>query len=146
MGTTFSVVDVTGFSRRVVGLMQAHWQEAGAAFPFRPDFTVYGALQEAGALFCVGVERDGEAIGYCTVTLSGHPHNPDVRVAASDALYVAPAHRGWVSARLIRFTEDEARKRGAVRMLWHTSARTDLASMLERHGYAPVDVVVMRSL
>lgn len=75
-----------------------------------------------------------------------HMHNPSIIMAANDALYVDPAHRGITGARLIKNAEREAARRGATRVLWHTRSGTKLHAAMERHGYTPADIVMMKEI
>ena len=86
-------------------------------------------------------------VGYAVITVVPHPHNPAVIVAANDALFVAPDYRhGITSGRLILAAEAEAKRRGARKIVWHARAGTPLATMLQTHGYTPIDVCVGKDL
>jgi len=128
-------------------LLDLNWAETGFDFGFDPDISMYQTLFDLGKLFAVSAKVDGEIVGYCTVCVTPHPHNPAIVIAANDALFVHPDHRsGSIGARLIRFAETCAAAKGASRFLWHCRAGTKLAEVLESHGYAPVDTVVMKEL
>lgn len=145
--TRIAIVNPAEWIPRIGDLLAANWHETGFDFPFAPDAGAYQRLFDAGMCFAVAA-LDGDAvIGYCTVVVTPHAHNPAVIVAANDALFVAPEYRkGLTAGRLLKTVEAEAKRRGAARMLWHCRAGTDLAEMLMRHGYAPVDIVVMKEL
>lgn len=141
------IVNPAEYLPQVGALLAANWAETGFDFEFRPDVAAYQRLYDAGMCFAVGAFEGDEVLGYCTVTVVPHPHNPAVVVASNDALYVRPDHRrGLLAGRLIVTAEREARARGARRFTWHTRAGTDLAQVMQRHGYTPVDVVVMKEL
>lgn len=141
------IVNPAEYLPKVGALLAANWAETGFDFDFCPDVAAYQRLYDAGMCFAVGAFEGGDVVGYCTVTVIPHPHNPAVVVASNDALYVRPDHRrGLLAGRLIVTAEREARARGAHRFTWHTRAGTDLAQVMQRHGYAPVDVVVMKEL
>lgn len=128
-------------------LIAANWAETGFDFPFDPDVDMYARLAKAGMMFAVAAFDSEQIVGYCTVLVSPHMHNRTVTIASNDALFVAPEYRkGLTAARVIRTAEAEAARRGAVRFLWHCRAGTELANTLTRHGYEPVDNVVMRGL
>ena len=140
-------VNPAEYIERVRPMLEANWAETGFDFAFAPDVGAYQRMFDAGYCFAVLASFDDHVVGYCTVTVVPHPHNPAVVVASNDALFVHPDMRnGTTSARLIRYAEDEAKRRGAHRFTWHCRAGTPLADMLARRGYAPVDVVVMREL
>ena len=128
-------------------LIQANWAETGFDFPFDPDVEAYGRLWDAGYAFAVAAFVGDEVVGYAVITVVPHPHNPAVIVAANDALFVAPAYRnGITSGRLILAAEAEAKRRGARKIVWHARAGTPLATMLQTHGYTPIDVCVGKDL
>jgi GNAT superfamily N-acetyltransferase len=130
----------------ITKLMVDNWDETGFDFEFRPSVDMYRLAVEAGIMFVMVVAIDSEIIGYCSMAIHPHMHNPDVIVAANDALFVKKEYRGIISGRLIRAAEAESKKRGATRVLWHTRAGTPLSAMLERRGYKAADVVVMKEI
>lgn len=143
----YRVVNPAEWLERARQLIAGNWAETGFDFPLKPDVWRYGQLYAAGALFSIAATDGDDLAGYCTVVVSSHLFNPDVIVAANDGLYVSPSWRGGtVPARLIAAAEGEAKRRGAGRFCWHTRAGTSLAVMLERRGYEPADVVVMKEL
>lgn len=145
--TTTAILNPAEWIPRIRPLLDANWDETGFDFPFNPDAAMYQRLFEAGIAFAVGAFHEDEMIGYCTVCIVPHAHNPSVICASNDALYVHPEFRhGTAAPRLIKAAEDEARRRGAHRFTWHCRAGTRLAETLTQHGYAPVDVVVMKGL
>lgn len=147
MALHIRIVDPSEYMAQARELIAANWAETGFDFPFAPDEAAYAHLAQVGLMFAVAAFQSKQIIGYCTVMVTPHLHNPTVIVAANDALFVAPKYRGsTVAARIIRAAEDEAARRGAGRFLWHCRAGTTLARVLTRHGYEPVDNVVMRTL
>ncbi len=145
--TTTAILNPAEWIPRLGGLLAANWAETGFDFPFSPDVGMYQRMFELGIVFAVAAFKGEEIVGYCTVCVIPHAHNPSVVVASNDALFVVPAHRnGATAGRLIRAAEAEAKRRGASRFTWHCRAGTSLAEMLKRHGYAPVDIVVMKGL
>lgn len=128
-------------------LVDANWQETGFDFEFDPDVETYRKLHDAGLMFAVAAFVDGCIVGYCSVAVMGHPHNPSVKVASNDALFVKAEYRnGLLPGRIITTAVQEAKQRGASRFTWHCRAGTDFADMLLRHGYKPVDIVVMKEI
>ena len=146
-GMEYRVVNPAEWIERAMPLLRTNWAETGFDFGFAPDVAAYQRLHDAGLVFAM-VALDGvEVEGYCSVTVVPHPHNPAVTVASNDALFVAPRWRSTLlPGRLIRLAEQEAAARGARRFTWHCRAGTPLAAMLARHGYQPVDQVVMKEI
>ena len=143
----YRIVNPADWIERAMPLLRQNWAETGFDFEFAPDVSAYQRLFDAGVVFGVGALDGQDVAGYCTVTVVRHPHNPAVVVASNDALFVKPEWRGGaVALRLIQAAESEAVRRGAMRFTWHTRAGTSLAAVLERRGYKPADVVVMKEL
>jgi GNAT superfamily N-acetyltransferase len=131
----------------VQDLLAENWAETGFDFDLRPDVEMVRRLQDAGLLFVLGAFDGDTLVGYSSAMVSPHTYNPSIICCNSDALFVLrPWRKTSVGARLIAETERVAAARGAVRMLWHTRAGTPLAAALERRGYAPADVIVMKEI
>jgi GNAT superfamily N-acetyltransferase len=140
-----SIVQPIEYMHKIVSLMRDNWDETGFDFEFNPSADAYQKVVDCNAMFVIAAFDGDDVIGYCTMIISPHLHNPDVIVASNDALFVAKPYRnGMTSGRLIKAAEDEAKRRGASKVLWHTRAGTSFAAMLERRGYQPSDIVVMK--
>jgi GNAT superfamily N-acetyltransferase len=131
----------------IAELARENWLETGFDFEINPSVEIYQAAVDAGILFALGVFDGDEVVGYCSMMIAPHAHNPAIIMASSDTLFVRKDYRrGTIPARLIKAAEDEAKRRGASRVNWHTRAGTSLAAMLERRGYKPADVIVTKEL
>jgi GNAT superfamily N-acetyltransferase len=131
---------------RIRDIMSRNWSETGFQFAFNPSIEMYQRAVDAGIMFGM-VALDGEqVIGYCTMMVSPTMHNPQVVIAANDALFVVPERRGIVSVRLMQAAEREAKLRGASMVCWHARAGTGMASMLARRGYAETDIVMTKEI
>lgn len=145
--TTTAILNPAECIPRISDLLAANWAETGFDFPFAPDVDMYQRMFDAGIVFAVLAFKNDEVVGYCTVCVVPHTHNPSIIVASNDALFVAPEHRnGITTGRLILAAEAEAKRRGAGRFTWHCRAGTPLANMLTRHGYSPADTIVIKRL
>lgn len=141
------IVNPAEWMPRIRPMLEANWAETGFDFPFDPDIEAYGQMYEAGLVFAVRAGFEGETVGYCTVLVTGHGHNPAVKFAANDGLYVSPAFRNGITAgRLIVKAEQEAKARGAQWFSWHCRAGTSLDEVLKARGYQPSDIVVTKEL
>ena len=142
-----AVVNPAEYMPGIRKMLEDNWAETGLNFEFNPDVEMYSRAHATGMLFAVAAIDGDEVVGYCTVAMMPHQHNPNIVFAGNDALFVAPAHRNsLVPGRLIKTAEREAKRRGAQRFSWHCRAGTPLADSLVRHGYTPVDIVVMKEL
>lgn len=128
-------------------LLEAHFKEMGFDFEMAVSADSYRAMENAGVMFALGAFVNDQIVGYCTVCMMPFPYNPSIRFAAHDLLYVAQEHRGTgVGKALIVRAEQEAKVLGAHRISWFTHYGTPLTAQMIAHGYAPVDVVVIKKL
>lgn len=128
-------------------IVAANWAETGFDMPFEPSVEFYEQAEAINAWFGLAAFDEGKLIGYSSAWLYRHPFNLSVVVGSSEALYIKPAYRhGTAAGRLIRATEQEAKKLGASRFMWHTRAGTPFADMLKRRGYEELDVIVMKEI
>lgn len=142
---TIEVVNPADYIDSIRELLQANWDETGFDFEFDPDVDAYRRLYELGFLYALAAFVDEKIVGYCTIAVTNHAHNKAVRVASNDALFVLPEYRhGIVSGKLIATAVKTAKQRGASRFTWHCRAGTKFADVLIKHGYQPVDIVVMK--
>ena len=140
-------IQAADYIRKVQDLLAENWAETGFDFELRPDVEMVRRLQAAGLMFVLGAFDDDQLIGYSSAMVSPHTYNPAVICCNSDALFVRRSYRKTsVGARLIAETERTAAAYGAARMLWHTRAGTPLGAALERRGYEPADVIVMKEI
>jgi GNAT superfamily N-acetyltransferase len=147
MATVYEIVNPAEYMPKIIPLMLAHWEETGFDFAFKPSLLKYQQLWELGLMFAMYVMVDDRYVGYCTACIVDHPHNPEVRMASSDAIYVLPEYRNTlIPGRLMKKIEIEAEDRGAHYFAWHTRGGTPLAQMLANHGYEEADIVMMRNL
>lgn len=141
------VVNPAEWMPSIQDLTASNWTETGFDFPFKPDLQAYQRLFDAGICFAVAAIEADVVIGYCTVTVVPHLHNPAVLIGSNDALFVkAEFRKGTATARLMRVAEEEAARRGATRFTWHCRAGTDFARMLMRRGYRAADEVVIKEI
>ena len=144
---SIAIVNPAEYMPAIRSMIEENWAETGMDFDFDPDVEMYRKMHDTGMLFAVAAFEGNDVVGYCTVAMMPHQHNPKILFAGNDALFVAPKHRnGLVPGRLIKTAEREAKRRGALRFSWHCRAGTQLADSLIRHGYQPVDIVVMKEI
>jgi len=128
-------------------LLDAHFKELAFDFPMALSAEMYQSMENAGVLFSLAAFVDEQIVGYCTVAVLPYPFNPSIRFAHHDLLYVAQEHRNTgLGKALILRAEQEAKSLGVHRMSWGTHFGTLLTDQMISHGYAPIDVVVIKEL
>ena len=132
---------------QIAALVADNWSETGFDWELKPNWQMYGKLYEMGYLISLAAFDQDEIVGYSVATVSPHLFNSDVKVCTTNALFVKPSHRKrLVSGKLIVETEREAKRRGAIRILWQTRANTPLAEVLRKRGYQDADVAMMKGI
>lgn len=126
--------------------MEANWHETGFDFRLNPSEQMYRSAVDTGLMFVLMAFDGDNIVGYCSMVVHPHMHNPDVIVAGNDALFVKREYRGITGARLIRLAENEAKLRGASWVVWRTRAGTDLYKAFIRRGYKPAEIAVMKEI
>jgi len=126
-------------------LMRENWGETGDSFEFNPDVEGYARLESLGLMFAYFAIHNGKVIGYCTALVSRELHNPGIVSCTSDALFVSKEHRHTTAGgRLILAVEQEAMKRGAMRMNWGARVGSMLHWTLGNRGYKARDIVLTK--
>lgn len=131
-------------------LFQAHRDEI-ATMPdlmeVKPQIETYLHLESKDALYCLAALDGGSVAGYSVNFIASNLHYSDLRTATNDLLYVHPNYRqGRLGLRLMRETENEAKRRGAHLMLWHAKKDSALSHICDRLGYGVQDVIYNRRL
>lgn len=140
-------IQAADYIAQSMDLLRANWTETGFDFDLAPSVQIVQQLQDAGVMFVVAAFHGRQLVGYSSAMVSAHHFNPAIICCSSDALFVDPAFRNrTVLLRLMQETERIGKERGATRMLWHTRAGTSFAAVLEKRGYEPADIVVMKRI
>ena len=122
----------------------AHYQD----IPLDPDWPVYYAAQETGALRPFTMRDETGALqGYAVYFVRPNIHYRTSLQAVQDILYLAPEHRGrMIGYRFIRWCDDQLRAEGVQAVYQHCKANRDLGPLLTRQGYELVDRVYAKRL
>lgn len=144
---------VQGSYRDVAALssvLDDHWEELAKnkkLMVLKPDLPRYEAMENAGACFTMLVKKDSEIIGYTINFLNYHPHYADVYCCYNDLLFVVKEYRGSIAGiRLMKATEQEAKKRNVALMFWHAKDKTTLAKILPRMKYKLQELIFTKEL
>lgn len=142
---TIEIVSFAEIIPRVRDLTEAHRREYGYGFDLNLDVAAYDAAYKAGRAFAVHAFDDSGSIGYCSVFIAPHIHNPAILQAACDGLFVREDRRGGLLAgRIIRAAEDEAVRRGLTHFLWYCKSGTPIVNAFLKRGYVEQDVVLSK--
>lgn len=149
MSITVCQCDHNQLIDHISALTVGHWQETEAGFSDRapdPDRIMYDAIAAAGGLVSYAAFDGEQLIGYASAFVCRHPHYPMV-IAQHDTLYLHPEHRkGTAGVRLMKALEEEAKERGAERMLWHAKGGSTFEHILQGRGCHTEESVYCKEL
>lgn len=131
-------------------LLNEHWEELVSKkhlFKVNGDYERYDLLEKNGALITILAKENDEVVGYSVNILSPHLHYKDTLVCYNDLLFVSKDKRNSpLGIKLIKYTEELAKERGAQVMLWHAKQDTPLSKILPRMGNTLHEQVFMKEL
>ncbi|MEG2173799.1 MAG: GNAT family N-acetyltransferase, partial [Desulfovibrionaceae bacterium] len=106
------------------------------------------AIEGAGALHITtarGVQ--GELAGYAIYFVQAYPHVQHIRMAQSDALYLAPAYRkGFAGLRLLQAAERALVDKGVQNIMQTCTVKKDFGVLLRRMGYVNTETVYRKEI
>jgi len=131
-------------------LLDEHWIELAKnkeLMVLKPAIEKYAAMEEQGVLFTFCAYVDGKIIGYSLSFVFHHLHYADLLCCHNDLLFVSlPYRHSSIGGKLIRATEDEARKRGVKLMTWHAKENTPLSEVLPVMGCKVQELIFSKEL
>lgn len=112
-----------------------------------PLFDAYYQAEEKGGLFILGGVDGGSVAAYSVNFIAPNLHYSALYCTTNDLLFVAKGYRNSrLGLRLMRETEDEARRRGCALMLWHAKPNSTLSAICQRPGYGVQDIIYHKRL
>lgn len=147
---TFSKETVFGVADEVSPLLQMHYEEVALhkdVVDLDPDWARYAAMEERGDCHVYTARHEGSLVGYAVFFLSNHIHYMGLRVASNDILFMHPAYRrGTNSIRFINWVEEQIKRLGVKKIVWHIKVKNDWSAILHRNGYETEEVIVGKIL
>ena len=119
--TRIEIFDISDWLDAIEALAVLHRDEAEAELTELPVSLWrdgYAAMQDMGALVCVGAFVGEVMVGYATAIVSQHLHYPMV-VGNHDLLFVHRDYRApRLALRMVEMVEEVCKDKGAVMMTW----------------------------
>lgn len=125
-------------------LLKSHNDEFGL-FEINHNWFKYAELEKSGNYVICTARLDDRLIGYSGFFVADHIHNPAIKIATNDALFLKKGHRENIRG-LIRFSEKEIANLHVDIVTWSVRAHRDYGSILEKMGYAPLETVFHKFL
>ncbi len=126
-------------------LLEEHYTEIARhqdKIALNPDYDVYYNMEKLGFLHIVTARDDGELVGYFISAMMANPHYKDHMMAKNDLMYVAPSHRGRLTApKMIMYAIKQLKDKGVSVLHTHIKTEHDYSSFLERMGFVEIEKV-----
>ncbi len=140
-----TVQDVMG---EITPLLKAHYHEISADhyIPLEPNWDGYQKIESAGAfrIFTARAE-DGRLIGYNCFFINHNLHYKSSLQAVQDVIYIDKERRGFGQS-FINWCDAQLKAEGVQKVYHHVKAKHNFGPMLERNGYALVDLIFAKRL
>jgi GNAT superfamily N-acetyltransferase len=105
-------------------LLPLHWEELGIykdRMPLDPEWEVYEAFEDSGALLYVPLRCAGALVGYFIGIITPGLHYRQTLTCKMDIAFVLPEHRGGGGRVLFDAVKAELRRRGVA--LWWVGSK-----------------------
>jgi hypothetical protein len=113
----------------------------------KPDIKKYRLLEITGKLLSLALYDEEKIVGYSVTIIDRALHYADLVYAQNDILYLHPQCRGGIwGMRLIKKTEQAAKKRGAKMIFFHGKENTAFSALMPRIGYGVQDITFSKEL
>lgn len=142
--TLFDVIE------EVQPLLDAHYEELTLhrhIVKLEPRWTVYRALEEAGAFVVLTAREGGVLKGYNAFFLNAHMHYGGFTVAQNDVFYLTEdCRKGSAPLRFLRYSEELLKSIGAQKIVYHCKPSNQFAQILRRMGFKDEEVMCAKLL
>ena len=142
-------ISIADYLDTAAGLMQAHQSEIEAHLSEDGPHLltdIFLVLDRNGCVVAFGAFDNDSLVGYSVLILTPHLHYGYL-YAHHDAVYLCPEYRrGRLGLDLIKAAEQEATRRGAVRIVWYAKPHSTFFSLLDRLGYEVEEIVYRKDL
>lgn len=143
MPVTYKQEPLASVIKDVIELARLDWEEINhdnEAYPFNPDWDLYEALEDRGALMIFTARDNDKLVGYFTVVKSPNPHSKGRFVVCNDVIYLHKDYRkGLVGLNLFRFVEKCLKEDGHTNLQVVFTKRYDISPLLTRMDYKMIE-------
>lgn len=139
---TWAVEPFPPFLEEAKPLFPAHWEELALdkdKVPLDPQYEIYLERDRRGEVLLIVGRSAGELVGYFVGFVAPGLHYRTCLTLTLDIFWVRPAHRGRQGIALFRAVEQEARRRGIMRMFVGSKCHKDADWLFEKLGYTEVE-------
>ncbi len=129
-------LDFEGALEDITPLLKPNFEETGAykdQMEFKPDIELYRTGFTSGILkvFTARDNEDLDVVGYSLYWLLPPSHNPDVRIAQCDIIYMKPEERGDASRDFLVWCMEQLKDYGAIAIEMASTPQADYSSLLD---------------
>jgi len=123
---------------------ESHQQTYGTELA--TDWDQYRQMESCGLLRIFTVRDDGDLVGYDIFIVGPHRHAMGSCVAISDAVYVKPEYRGFTAVLLMKKSDKALIDSGVNCIVRNSQTNTKVQSLLQKMGYTPSELMMIRKV
>lgn len=155
MPIAFATESIATFLPDAALLLRSHWQEVGSCpqtHTLHVDTSLYTAIEQAGGLHITTARCDtglatAKLVGYAVYFVQDYAHVQGLRMAQSDAIYLAPKYRkGFTGLRLLQAAESALLALGVKNIMQTCTTKRDFSCLLRRMGYTNSETVYRKEI
>lgn len=143
----FQIETVDQWQEDARELCVQHWKELGLDQDLKvaPNFEQMRVMEKLGMWVVIGARHEGKLVGYLLAVIHAHLHyctSPKMFIV--DAYYLMPEFRNGSGAKLLKFAEAEAKKRGAIKLYLSCKVHQDHSELFKALGYKLSDYAFIK--
>lgn len=143
MPITYQQESLVTVIKDVGELARLDWEEINhddEAYPFDPDWDLYSALEDVGALSIFTVRDGDRLVGYFSVVKSPNPHSKGKFIFCNDVIFLHKDYRkGFVGHKLFQFVEKCLKEDGCTNLQVIFTQQYNITPLLTKLGYKPIE-------
>jgi len=132
-------------------ILDDHWVELtppGHYIPLEPMYDIYEIKDSNNEIIFVSARTErGRLVGYISCLVGPTLHSRSVITCVLDFLYIIPLYRsGFLARRLVTEAENEARDRGANRIMMGSKTHMNIERLYKSLGYDMTETYHLKEL
>jgi len=149
MALSFQIESIDCWIADARPLIFAHWQELGLDLDLAidPDIEKMKLMEKMGLFFVLTARETDKLVGYLLALVSPHLHYKSSKpMLIVDAYYVTPEFRNGAGVRLLKFMEETAHQKGAIKIYLSCKVHRDHSKLFESLGYRLSDFAFIKRM
>lgn len=140
---------------KLLPMLKQHWDEIGLVgtegLTLKVNEDIYNQAEYCNNYLGLGIEEDGEFIGYFSFFMFMHPHHCDHKFAQTDCFFVRPDKRSFTTGKqvikLFKVAESILKEEYGCSYIFLTvSVKNKLEALAKHLNFVPSDTVYIKRI